>query len=154
MSTDHRKLHFSTIDELQAEIDRIVAADQAGTLRCSGNWTAGQAFGHVAAWINYAYDGYPLRTPWFIRMILKRRVRKYLRDGMPRGVRIPKVRGGTYGIDPMTTQEGAARLRAALQRLGSEPARFESPAFGPLSASDHVALNIRHAELHLGYLHY
>ena len=57
-------------------------------------------------------------------------------------------------VEPLTTQEGDARLRAALKRMQIEPARYESPAFGPLSDSDRIALNLRHAELHLGYLKY
>ena len=146
-------LRFNAIDDLLAEVDRIVAADEAGTLRQSGNWTAGQAFGHIAAWMNYAYDGYPFKVPWFIRLILRSRVRKYLRDGLPTGVRIPKVKNGTYATQALSTEEGAAQLRQALKRLASdEPAKHDSPAFGKASDEDRIALNLRHAELHLGFL--
>ena len=55
---DRRKLRYQSIDELLADMDRIAAADKAGKLRCTGNWTAGQAMGHLAAWINYSYEGY------------------------------------------------------------------------------------------------
>lgn len=105
--TDHRRLRFSSLDELLAEIDRIVAADKAGTLRRTGNWSAGQIFGHLAAWMNYAYDGFPAKSkpPFFIRWILKRKKVAYLRNGMPRGVKIPCVAGGTHATDPMTTEE-------------------------------------------------
>ena len=152
-ASDRRALRFNTIDDLLAEVDRIVAADEAGTLRRSGNWTAGQAFGHIAAWINYAYDGYPFKTPWPIRLILRTRVQRYLRDGMPTGVRIPKVKDGTYATEALSAQEGATRLGRALARLASdEPARHDSPAFGNLSDEDRIALNLRHAELHLGFL--
>ena len=153
-SSDRRSLQFNTIDDLLAEADRIVAAEKAGTLRQSGNWTAGQAFGHLAAWMNYAYDGYPFKTPWPIRLILKTQVRKYLRNGMPAGVRIPKVKNGTYATEVLSTEEGAAQLRRALTRLASdEPATHDSPAFGKASDEDRIALNLRHAELHLGFLH-
>lgn len=147
---DRRRLRFADTGELLAEIDRVVAADQAGRLRCCGNWTAGQAMGHVATWINYGYEGYPRQVspPWFIRIVLK-----YLRDGMPAGVRIPRIDAGTLGTEPLSTEEGAARLRRAVERLTREPARFPSPAFGAMSEHDRVQLNLRHAELHLGFLH-
>lgn len=148
-----RSLRFRTINDVLADMDRIVAAEEAGTLRQSGNWTAGQAFGHIAAWMNYAYDGYPFKVPWFIRLILRIRVRKYLRDGLPTGVRIPKVKGGTYATQALSTEEGAAQLRRALARLaGDEPATYDNPAFGKASDEDRIALNLRHAELHLGFL--
>jgi len=52
-------LRFSNHEDLWREIDRIAAADRAGRLRRTGNWTAGQTFGHLAAWTNFPYDGYP-----------------------------------------------------------------------------------------------
>ena len=152
--TDHRALRFNSVDEFLAEIDRIVAAERAGTLRRSGNWAAGQIFGHLATWINYAYDGFPMKVPWFIRILIRRKLPTYLNQGMPAGVRFPRVEGGTHGREVLTTDEGADRLRRALRRLQSgEPARYDSPAFGPLTQEQRIALNLRHAELHLGFLH-
>jgi hypothetical protein len=151
---DRRRLHFNSIDDVLADIDRIVAADKAGTLRCTGNWTAGQTLGHLAAWIDYGWDGYPMRVPWFIRLILKRKARNLIAGEMPSGVRIPGTEAGTYGVEVLTTDDGAARLRKALSRLKDrEPTRFDSPAFGPMSYDDRIALNLRHAELHLSFLH-
>ena len=152
--TDHRKLHFESIDALLSEIDRIAAADDAGRLRCAGNWTAGQAFGHLATWLNFGWDGYPFKVPWFLRFIVRRKIRGFLKNGMTPGVKIPNMPGGTLGIEPLSTGEGRARLHAALLRLkAGEPAKFESPAFGPMSEADRTTLTLRHAELHLGFLH-
>lgn len=151
---EHRALRFNTIDDVLAEVDRLVAADQGGRLRRTGNWTAGQTFGHLASWINYGWEGYPSTVPWFIPLLLRMKLRKMLKEGMPRGVRIPGAEAGTYGVAPLSTTEGAERLRAALRRLqGGEPPKFHSPAFGPMSHEDRIRLNLRHAELHLGYLH-
>jgi len=152
--TERRKLRYLTIDDMLADIDRIVASDKAGKLRCTGNWTAGQAMGHVAAWINYAYEGFPLGPPpFFIRFVLRFLKKKYLRDGMPAGVRIPKTENGTFGIEVIGTEEGANRLRKALERLKrSEESTFDSPAFGKMPLEERISLNLRHAELHLGFL--
>jgi hypothetical protein len=154
--TNRRQLHFSSIEEVFPEIDRIVAAENDGSLRESGNWTAGQIMGHLAAWINYSYDGFPChKPPWLIRMILRRMLKRYLRKGMPCGQRMRGVPDGTYGTEPLSTLEGSERLRRALKRLqSSEPARFESPGFGKMSHEQRIQLNLRHAELHLGFLAY
>lgn len=151
---DRRSVRFNIVEDALADIDRIVAADQAGTLRTCGNWTAGQAFGHVAGWIDYVYEGFPLQTPWFIRIILRMKLKKLLREGMPAGVRIPKVPNGTCATDAMSTEDGAQRLREAFHRLASdEPTKYDSPAFGAMPNDQRVALNLRHAELHLSFLH-
>ena len=152
--TDRRTLRFESIDVLLADIDRIVEADKNGTLRRTGNWTAGQAFGHVAAWMDYAYEGYPAKAPWFVKLYMRSKKKSFLRDGLPAGVSIPGVPGGTYGTEEYSTEEGARRLREALERLArEEPRKHESPVFGPISHDEHATLNLRHAELHLGFLH-
>ena len=155
-SAQRRALRFATIDELLGEIDRVVEADQQGRLRTLGTWTPGQVLGHVAAWIDYGYDGYPMPPPpWLIRVFLRWQVKKYLREGMPSGVRIPSVAEGTYGTEALPTGEAVDRLRGALRRLQSgEQAKHDSPAFGPMSHEDRIQLNLRHAELHLGFLQY
>jgi hypothetical protein len=153
---DYRTIRFDSIDECVAEIRRIVSAEQEGSLRTIGNWTPGQILAHVAAWIEYGYEGFPIAPPpFFVRWILRLRLRKMLRDGMPRGVRIPGVSEGTVGMDPMATSDAAERLLRAMERLNSgEEAKFHSPAFGAMSHEDRIKLNLRHAELHLGFLVY
>ncbi len=153
---DHRDLRFESIDEILAEIDRIAKADEQGQLQAVGNWTSGQIMAHVAAWIEYGYDGYPLKpAPWFIGWILRLQVKKYLRDGMPKGAKIPGTPDGTYGADEMPTYDAAQRLKRAFTRLKSgEAAKFDNPGFGKMSHDDRVRLNLRHAELHLGFLNY
>lgn len=152
--TDRRKLRHDSVDALLADVDKIVAADKAGKLRRTGNWSAGQAMNHLATWINYAYEGFPMRVPWFIRVLIKLKLGRYLKAGMNAGVHIPGAVGGTYATEPTSIDEGAKKLRAALSRLKNrEPAKFDSPAFGKLSDDDRVSLNLRHAELHLSFLH-
>ena len=151
-----RKLRFNSIADVKSEIDRIEQADRDGSLRTTGNWTAGQIMAHVASWIEYGYDGYPLKKPpFFLRWVLRFMVKKFLRDGMPAGIRIPGLAAGTIGMDPMPTSDAGERLRKAFQRLDSrEEAIFDSPAFGKMSHDDRIQLNLRHAELHLGFLDY
>ncbi len=154
--TAHRQLRFESIEDCVAEVNRIRDAAARETLRTSGNWTPGQNLSHVAAWINYAYDGFPITgPPWLVRWILRWRLPSMLRQEMPRGVRIPGVDAGTVGMEDMDAEEACGRLLDALARLESdEEASFDSPAFGKMSDEDRVRLNLRHAELHLGFLVY
>ncbi|HUN82575.1 MAG TPA: DUF1569 domain-containing protein [Phycisphaerae bacterium] len=153
-TAERRPLRFHSVDELLAEVNRLVAADKAGKLRHTGNWTLGQALGHLAAWIDYGYEGYPLgKPPWFVRVVLKLMKKKYLRDGMPGGVKIPKTAEGTFGTEVMSAEEGAARLKKALVRMQAEEPKYPSPAWGHMPRDERIAINLRHAELHLSYFH-
>ena len=155
-SANYRILRFDSIDDCIEEVHRINAAGKQGTLFTTGNWTAGQIMAHVAAWIEYGYEGYPIgKPPFFIRWILRSGLKKTLQKGMSRGVRIPGLPDGTVGIEDMEVPNATGRLLGALEKLRSpEGAVFASPGFGAMSHEDRIRLNLRHAELHLGYLDY
>lgn len=148
-----RKLRFDTIDDVLADLDRIEVAQQAGHLRVTGNWTPGQILNHLALWILYAYEGFPMKAPpWLFRPLLRMFFRRAIRKGLKPGLHIHGAPGGTYGIEDAPFDAALARYRTALSRLRSEPAKFESPGAGPLSDDDRRKLNLRHAELHLSFL--
>jgi Protein of unknown function (DUF1569) len=149
--TGRRSLVFRTIHDALADIDRLAHADRDGTLERLGNWTLGQAFGHLATWITFAYDGNPLRPPWIIRVFMKFKLSQFLKQ-LPPGQRIPGVKEGTLGTEILPTDVGLERLKAALARLQREAPTKPNPIFGPLTHEQWIALHLRHAELHLSYM--
>jgi hypothetical protein len=149
--TTRRKLKFDSIDQVSAEVDRLVEAERAGRLGHVGNWTLGQTLGHLAAWADYAYAGYPLKTPFFIRWILRSRKQKFIHEPMQAGVKIPGVPGGTAATEPVPLDEAVGRMHRAMARLKSEAPTLVHPIFGPLTHDEWIAINLRHAELHLGF---
>lgn len=154
-AAEHRTLRFGSIDDVLAEIERIVAAERAGTLRAAGNWTVGQTLGHLATWIDLPYDGYPptMRPPWIVKVILRLQKNKFMRGPLPRGVRIPKMPEGTLGTEKLSTEEGLSRARAAFARLKAAPPGVPNIIMGPMTHEEWMVMHQRHAELHLGYLH-
>ena len=154
-NVQRRELRFNSIAEVLAEAERLTSAEKAGKLKLLGNWSAGQVFGHLAAWANYPYDGYPStlgRVPGWIKFILKFKKNTYLNDKLPQGIRIPKIEGGTTAIEALPTEEGLARLRKAMQRLESAAPTRDNPIFGPMTHEEWKKIQMRHAELHMGYL--
>lgn len=153
--TGRRQIRFASIPDLAVEIDRIVAAEKAGRLGRVGNWTAGQIFGHLAKWIEMSYQGFPFRVPGLVRFFIGFSRNKILRDGFKPGTHLPKKTLDKVGAyQDMPVEEGALRLKRALARLkAGEIPPHESPAFGKLSLQEWVQLQLRHAELHLSFLH-
>ena len=86
-------------------------------------------------------------------MILKTRRATFLNGPMPTGVKIPKVEGGTHGIEPCSLDEGHQRLIRAWDKLEKSPPTEPHLIFGPLSQEDWIKMHLRHAELHLSFLH-
>ncbi|MDX2147197.1 MAG: DUF1569 domain-containing protein [Planctomycetota bacterium] len=149
--SEHRTLSFVDLAAMLSEAGRIAVADERGTLRRTGNWSPGQAFGHLAGWINFGYDGYPQRPPLLIRAVGRLMKSRVLKGPPTRGMRMPGVRAGTFATEALSTQEGLARLRAAVARLEAGPPATANPVFGPLSHAEWKALHLRHGEGHLGF---
>lgn len=150
---ERRRLRFETIADALAEADRLVVAERTGRLDRAGNWPLGQTLGHLATWADFAFDGYPpaVRAPLPVRLILRLFRGRILNKGMMTGVRVGNAPGGTIGLDVLPTDEGLRRFRAATERLGATIPTVVNPAFGRLSHEDWIKLNLRHAELHLGF---
>lgn len=151
-SVHRRPLRFNAISDLQADLAALEAAHRAGTLKTRGNWAPGQIIGHLATWAEFTYNGNPLKPPWIVRFIVKRRKNKYLTQGLPAGVRIPRVKGGTLGTENQPFDHALARYRRILERLDREVPTLPNVIFGPLTHDEWKALQLRHAELHLGFL--
>lgn len=150
-----RSLSFNTLDEVRRDLDALEAAHRAGALRHIGNWRPGQILAHLAAFTNYALDGYPAQLrqpPWLIRAFLRTRKNKYIRGRMPLGIKIPGVPGGTLGADDIPFEEGLHGFRAALHRIEHTAPTIQNPIFGPLTHEEWKLMQCRHAEGHLGFL--
>jgi hypothetical protein len=151
---ERRSVRFSTLSQLRAELDRIESAYRAGRLKTRGNWMPGQTLNHLATWASYAYDGHPpqLKAPWFIKLILKLQKNKFLAGPLPAGVHIPKIEGGTLGTEDVPFEQALANYRKQIQRYEVGPPPHPNVIFGPLTHEEWKLLQLRHAELHLGFL--
>jgi hypothetical protein len=150
---DRRVLRFETLEDVLRDAELLTEAARRGTLRSTGNWTLGQAFGHLATWVNMPFNGYPeMRPPkWWMRLARPLVTWWIVNKGFPAGVRIEGVAGGTFGIEPCGIDEGLDRLRSALDRLAREAPTQTSPVFGPMTREEWVKFHLRHAELHLSF---
>jgi Protein of unknown function (DUF1569) len=146
-----RTLRFESIDQVIDEANRLAMAERAGRLSHLGNWSLGQALGHLAAWTGFSFTGVPLRPPFFIRWILRWRKKQFLYGPMRAGVKIPGVPGGTLATDPLSLDEGFDRFQRIMLRLKKEPPTARSPIFGHMTHEESIALTLRHAELHLSF---
>jgi hypothetical protein len=150
--TGRRILQFDSIDEMMADVDRLVEAQRVGRLQQLGNWTLGQILGHLAVWAEYSYTGLPLRVPLVIRWILRLQKHSFLYRPQRPGMRIPFVAGGTLATEPMSLDDALPLLRRVMERLKSDPPTAPCKILGHLRHEEWIAINLRHAELHLGFL--
>jgi hypothetical protein len=147
---DRRELHFQTIEDIQADVERLARAKE---IRALGNWSPGQIFGHLAITMNSSIDGFkhhlfaPLR--WFIRLFVKR---KLLKGPMTPGFKLNDKAAEDMVPPPTSLEDGLRSIREAIRRLQTETKRAPSAFMGHMTDEEWTQLHCRHAELHLSFL--
>lgn len=148
-----RQLKFETLNEMLLEAARL---HEYGYQR-SGNWSLGQACGHISQWMQFPIDGFPTQ-PLPLRAIfwvLKRTIgpglkRKILANGFSAGT---PTAPQTVPPGTLSDQEGLEQLRAAVTRLEAyDGPLYPSPLFGPMDHGTLRQVTLLHAEHHLGFL--
>ena len=149
---ERESLHFANLDEALARANKLADAERAGKLQMLGNWTLGQNFNHLASWVGYSFEGVPLKVPGILRVAMKLFMKNAaLHKPMPAGSRIPGVEGGTLGAEPISTDDGLAKLTTNYDRLKAGPPTIPHLLFGPLTHQEWIDQHLRHAELHLSF---
>ncbi|REK18201.1 MAG: DUF1569 domain-containing protein [Planctomycetota bacterium] len=154
---ERRPLRLDSIDAVQADVGRLVAAQHAGHLAAAGNWTAAQIFDHLARAIEYSYEGFPFQAAWPVRACcgLAKRLAwpSYLRWAYHPGHTLPARAAALLPDEWADFDIAAMRYCAALSRIAhGEPMTHPSPWEGKLSHRQWVDLHLCHAELHLSFL--
>jgi hypothetical protein len=146
-----RELHFETLDDILADAEQVTA----GPHHATGNWTAAQNLWHVAFTIGMLGRGLDQSFPLPMKVLgrVLRTFKMHVKPIKP-GLNPPSKVAAVFHPPEETT------LDAALQKLRDEIAYANengmphpSPLFGKLPPDQAVAMQCRHAELHLGFIH-
>jgi hypothetical protein len=148
---------FEDFDEMLADVDSMLK--QGYTKH--GNWSLGQATSHVADWMLFPLDGFPV-PPLPMRAMFW--VMKHtVAPGMKRKILAEGFKGGTptapvtvADANAMSDEAGVEKLRNAVARVKrhfeSNGEMHPSPLFGEMDHDMHRKVTLLHAEHHFGYL--
>ena len=145
-----RELHFETLDDIAADVERLASARELKTL---GNWTSGQIFDHVARIMHKSIDGFDGKMNPVLRWLFNKLFKNYfISHKMSAGFKLSTKQGEEFIASSISHEEGLANLRLALGRLKSETKRVSSPFLGDMTLEEWTKLHCRHSELHLSFL--
>jgi hypothetical protein len=147
-----------SLPDLVAEVDRVRASAVAGRVRPLGAWTAAQVFHHLGTFVEGSLDGFTFQYPWRLRWLSwlggKLSWHWLMRWAFRPGFTNPP---GAAAVEPdpaVPLEAAAAYLGRQLGRvLGGERMTRRSPTGETPSHEQWVDCHLRHAELHLSFLH-
>ena len=147
--TDRRTLRFEDLDAICAEVDAL----DGNELRTTGNWTPAQNLQHVTRTIDKSIDGFGVKAPLHIRLVLRAIKGRTLRNPIKPGFQLPEFMAAILPADDVTWTEATEHFRATMVRIADGATMsYPSPAFGKMTHDQWVQLHCRHAELHLGFI--
>jgi uncharacterized protein DUF1569 len=142
------ELSFATYGEVIAQIERL----EASGCQQLGQWNLGQACRHLSYYFRGSLEGYDIKLPWLVRMLIGRPILKWVlnKGHMPASSRtIP-----ASVPEPDTDQSQAvAEAKELLGRLENADGQLHpSPLFDRLTIDQWRTLHLIHAAHHLGLL--
>lgn len=149
-----REFRYADLDEMLADVEHLLTVGYEK----HGNWTLGQAAGHVADWARFPIDGFPnpplpLRAIfWLLRKTGRadKMARQIMADGFKSGL---PTAPATVPAAEISDAEGVEKLREVIARIKSHTGQLQaSPLFGAMDKDTHVQVTLLHAAHHFGYL--
>ena len=144
-----RSLEFKTLDEIVADAQRLVAA--VPDTQTLGNWSLAHLLSHLAMTVNSSIDGFQVKAPFFIRLIVPFFKKGALRNKMEPGIKLPNSAEAVAYPDSASPQIALEQLRKAIARTKQERMEAVHPAFGNMTHDEWVLLHLRHSEMHLSF---
>lgn len=149
-----RTLDFRDLDAILADLDQLATRgyDRAG------NWDLAQTCGHLADWMGYPMDGYPV-PPLPIRILLGALKATIIPGQLKKMLDTRSMPAGGPTM-PQTVPAPGGDETAAVDRLRATIARFRdfggpiqpSPLFGTLDPETCRQLQYIHCAHHLSFL--
>lgn len=139
-------MRYESLQEFLKDAERLASTE----VKTLGNWSQGQIYEHLARSMNGSVDGVGFMLPapvrWVMSLLFKNR---FINKAIPAGFKSSEK---FVAEDTISLDSALQSLRTAVERLEQEPNRVPHPAFGQISREEWDKFNLRHAEMHMGFL--
>ena len=152
-----RIVRLQTVDDLVAEMERLIVAAGAGEVRPLGNWSPAQVLWHIGKLMELSFDGFSWRyrrgPQWITRPFRFLAWRWLIRLAFRPGFKNPPEAAVLEPPATVSLDDAVGYLRRQIGRIRSgEKMTQESAVEGPYSHEQWLYIHLRHAELHLSFL--
>ncbi|MCA9084130.1 MAG: DUF1569 domain-containing protein [Planctomycetaceae bacterium] len=151
-SPEHRELVFRSLDEVVAEAERLAA----GEVRTTGRHSFGQILEHLARTHDITTGKVVGPSPpWFMKLIIPLMKPFIFRDRPVKpGFKLPPNAEAYFWPDQeFDVATALEHLKESVRYYDTHGPLAKHPMFGKITREQSLSLNLRHAALHLGFVH-
>lgn len=152
VTSERRELNFQNLDEVLAEVDQLAS----GEVRTSGNHSFGQILNHLALSQDVSTGRVEApRASFFMRLmmpLIKRTV--FSPKPLKPGIKLPAAGEKFFWPDKeFDVQSALQYLRESIEYYKANGPAEKHQFFGKVTKEQDLQLNLRHAALHLSFVH-
>lgn len=146
-----RELVFASLDEVTNDIEQLAA----GEPRTSGGHTFAEIVRHLAI-ANEMVAGKisPPKLPWYMRLVMPFMGKKIMSGPVNPGFKLPSNMEAFFWSDePVGVPEAVARFNESVELYKEKGPIPVHPIFGPAPSETTNAMLLKHAAMHLSFVH-
>ena len=151
-SSNRRELSFADLNEVVAEVERLAA----GEVTTSGNHTFTEIVEHLAITHDMT-TGKVVgpKPPFFMRLLMPFMKGMIVNDKpLKAGFKLPdKAEAFFWPKTDKSLADAITHLKESVERYQTQGPLPKHPMFGKLTEEQNLNMNLRHAALHLGFVH-
>ena len=149
---ERRELSFANIDEVTADIEQLAG----GEVRTVGKQSFSAIIRHLSI-ANEMLNGEitPPKLPWFMRLVMPFMRKTILNGPVKPGFKLPsdEMQSFFWPEEPIDVSAAVERFKASAERYKSQGPPSEHPVFGPSEPEVINKMLLRHAAMHLSFVH-
>ena len=149
---NRRELKFGDMDEIVAEVEQLAA----GEVTTSGQHTFTEIVEHLA--LTHDMTTGKLqgpKPPWFIKLLMPFMKGSILNDKpLKPGFKLPpKAEAFFWPKKEQSLDDAIQHLKESVENYKKNGPLEKHPMFGKITKEQNLQMNLRHAALHLGFVH-
>ena len=149
---ERRELKFSSLDEVVAEVERLAN----GEVHTTGNHSFPEIVRHLALTHDMVTGKVEGPTPpWYLKLIVGLFKSRILSDKpLSPGIKLPaNAESFFWPSSEVSLDDAIVHLKESVANYTANGALPKHPMFGTVSAEQNLSMNLRHAALHLSFVH-
>ena len=149
---ERRELKFSSLDEVVEEVERLATAE----VRTTGNHSFPEIVRHLALTHDMVTGKVKGPSPpWYVKLVIGLMKSRLMKDKpLAPGIKLPPNAEAFFWPDSeVSLADAIAHLKQSVENFKANGPLPKHPIFGEVSAEKNLSMNLRHAALHLSFVH-